>query len=62
MDPDDIQLAAWHDSMAALLALPIAVGDVAVIRANLRFIASQIELIAGFPLDDTVELAMIFRA
>jgi len=62
LTPDDIQTTAWCDAMAALLTLPIAAGDPAAIRANLRFIATQIALVADFPLDDTVEPAAIFRA
>ena len=60
--PDDDQTTGWCDAMAALLTLPIAAGDPAAIRVNLRFIASQIELVADFPLDDTVEPATVFRA
>ena len=62
MDPDDVQLTAWCDSMAALLTLPIEAGDFATIRANLRFIASQIALVSDFFLSDTAEPATIFRA
>ncbi len=62
MEPDETMLAAWCDAMATLLDLPIALGDRAVILANLRFIASQIELLAEFPLDDPIEPANIFRA
>jgi hypothetical protein len=62
LHPDDDQTTAWCDAMAALLTLPIGAGDLASIHANLRFIATQIELVANFPLDDTVEPAAIFRA
>lgn len=52
----------WCDSVAALLALPIEAGDRAVILTNLKFIASQIALLDGFPLGDEIESAAIFRA
>jgi hypothetical protein len=62
MEPDETVLAAWCEALASLLALPLAAGDRAVIFANLRFIASQMALLADFPLADSVEPAMIFRA
>ena len=62
MEQDETNLAAWCDAMATLLDLPMALGDRTAILANLRFIASQMTLLAEFPLDDHVEPANIFRA
>lgn len=62
LEPDDIQISAWLDAMAALLKLPVEAGDRHAIGANLCFIASQIALVADFPLGDTAEPAAVFRA
>ncbi len=62
MEQDDAMLAAWCDAAAKLLNLPIALGDRATILSNLRFIASQMQLLADFPLDEHVGPANIFRA
>ncbi|MFZ0728613.1 MAG: DUF4089 domain-containing protein [Methylovirgula sp.] len=61
-DVSEAALAAWCDTMAELLDLPIATGDRAEIIANLRVLAQLMQLVADFSLDDRAEPAPIFKA
>jgi hypothetical protein len=59
---DEKAYAAWCDTMAGVLELPIERGDRAEIIANLRLIARQMAIVSDIALDDSAEPAPVFRA
>ncbi len=53
---------AYIAAVAELLAIPLDPAGTGAIGANLAVLRAAADLVAGFPLDDTVEAAPVFVA